>query len=268
MTEVVIEAKNLVKDHVSHILRKRFRGVSNLNLTVRRGETYGLLGPNGAGKTTTQKLLLGLLKPTSGTLQVLGNPPGDPRTLEKIGYLPENPYFYAYLTAHEFLDFFGQLFSIPHAERRERIEGLLSLVSLNEVGSRPIRKFSKGMLQRLGLAQALINNPDLVFLDEPNSGLDPLGRRDIRKILHKLKAEGKTIFFNSHLLPDVSELCDRIGVLHRGVMIAEGEVKDICANGSYQNLEEFFVEEITKAEEEFKKSGKVVPIHLEEGLRN
>ncbi len=263
MTETVIEVRGLVKDHLSNFLRKRFRALDGLDLTVMRGESYGLLGPNGAGKTTTQKLLLGLIKPTSGEIKVLGKNPGDLDVLARIGFLPEAPYFYAYLTAQEFLDFFAQLFNLQGKEKKDRIKELLELVSLSEAGSRPIRKFSKGMMQRLGIAQALLNDPELVFLDEPNSGLDPIGRRDIRNIMLKLKASGKTIFFNSHMIPDVKEICDRVGVLHRGKMVGQGAVADICKSGNYQELEEYFMNKVSEAEEEYRKNGSVTPYHIE-----
>jgi ABC-2 type transport system ATP-binding protein len=248
MSDPVIVTRALVKDHVSNFLRKRFRALDGVEFSVSRGEAFGLLGPNGAGKTTTQKLLLGLLRPTSGEVMVLGHKAGHPGALKRIGYLPENPYFYSHLTANEFLDFFGRLFDLGKRERQERSERLLDMVSLNDAGSKPIRKFSKGMLQRLGIAQALINDPDLVFLDEPNSGLDPIGRRDMRKIIIKLKEQGKTIFLNSHLLPDVNELCDRIMILHRGRCVAESSVAEIAKSGNYRDLEEYFMDAVTKAE--------------------
>ncbi len=263
MTESVIEVQGLVKDHFSNFLRKQFRALDGLNLRVEKGEAYGLLGPNGAGKTTTQKLLLGLLKPSAGTVKVLGLDPGDKKALERIGFLPENPYFYAYLSAYEFLDFFGQLFDLNSKERKDKIKELLELVSLSEAGSRPIRKFSKGMMQRLGVAQALINDPELVFFDEPNSGLDPIGRRDIRRIMLMLKEQGKTIFFNSHMLADVREICDRVGVLHRGKMVGEARIDEICKTGGYQDLEDYFMSLINSAEEEYKKTGNVSPYHIE-----
>ena len=263
MSEAIIQVDGLVKDHISHILRKKFRAVDGLNLVVRKGEAYGLLGPNGAGKTTTLKLLLGLIRPTSGSIKVLDKVAGDKAALEQIGFLPENPYFYAYLTAREFLDFFGQLFDLNAKERKDRIAELLELVSLTEAADRPIRKFSKGMMQRLGVAQALINDPQLIFFDEPNSGLDPIGRRDVRQIMLMLKGQGKTIFFNSHMLPDVKEICDRVGVLHRGKMVGEGKISDICKTGAYQELEDYFMELINKAEEEYRKTGNVTPYHIE-----
>ncbi len=263
MTERVIEATGLVKDHFSNFLRKPSRALYGINFFVDKGEVFGLLGPNGAGKTTTQKLLLGLLKPTEGSVTVLGHPAGHLKALERIGFLPENPYFYSHLTAVEFLDFFGKLFNIPDAELARRSKELLELVSLSEAGSKPIRKFSKGMLQRLGIAQALINDPDLVFLDEPNSGLDPVGRRDIRRIIMGLKEQGKTIFLNSHMLADVNELCDRIMILHRGRCVAEGSVSEISSSGNYRDLEQYFMEAIEKAEtayQETASAGKLQPV--------
>lgn len=268
MTDTVIQVEGLVKDHVSDFLRKRFRALDGLSFQVIKGETYGLLGPNGAGKTTTQKLLLGLLRPTSGKIEVLGAVPGHRQALARIGFLPESPYFYTYLTGYEFLDFCAGLVGMPVALRKERIHSLLKLVSLSEVSDRPLRKFSKGMLQRIGVAQSLINDPELVFFDEPNSGLDPIGRRDIRKIMLMLKEQGKTIFFNSHMLPDVREVCDRVGVLHRGKMIGEGKISDICGAGGYQNLEDYFMDLINAAEDEYRKTGSVTPYHIErEGRR-
>lgn len=263
MSDLVIQVEGLVKDHFSNFLRKRFRVLDGLSLQVRKGETYGLLGPNGAGKTTTQKLLLGLLRPTGGTVTVLGCQPGDPKSLARLGFLPENPYFYTYLTAYEFLDFFARLFDLPSSLRRERISDLLKLVSLEEARDRPLRKFSKGMLQRIGVAQALLNDPDLVFFDEPNSGLDPIGRRDIRHIMLKLKEQGKTVFFNSHMLPDVREVCDRVGVLHRGKMVGEGNVAEICSTGGYHDLEDYFMTLINAAETDYRKAGSAVPYHIE-----
>jgi ABC-2 type transport system ATP-binding protein len=254
-SDPVIQVQHLVKDHVSHFLRRKFRALQGIDFTVSRGEVFGLLGPNGAGKTTTQKLLLGLLKPTEGSVTVLGYPAGHPKALEKIGFLPENPYFYSYLTAEEFLDFFGRLFGLSTAERKKKIDELLHLVSLEDARKRHVRKFSKGMLQRLGIAQALINDPELIFLDEPNTGLDPVGRRDIRRIIKGLKDQGKTILLNSHLLPDVNELCDRIMILHHGRCVALTSVEEISKSGHYHDLEEFFMEAIdqaTKAEAQAK----------------
>ncbi len=248
MTEPVIEATGLTKDHRSDILRRRFRVVDGLTLRVDKNETYGLLGLNGAGKTTTLKLLLGLLKPTSGSVLVLGVPAGHPSALARLGFLPENPYYYSYLTAREFLDLSGALFGMPRKERRQRAAELLEMVSMTKAADTAVRKYSKGMLQRLGIAQALMNDPQLVFLDEPMSGLDPVGRRDVRQIMIKLKSQGKTIFFNSHLLPDVNEVCDRVGILHRGKLVAGDRIEAISQRGHYQELEEYFMSTVADAD--------------------
>ncbi len=253
MTKAVIETVNLGKVHYSNFLRKKFQALDELSLTVASGETFGLLGLNGAGKTTTLKLLLGLLRPTTGEVKVLGHDAGDIRALARIGFLPETPYFYSYLSADEFLDFSGRLFAMPAKQRRERAKELLELVGLTDAAKKPIGKFSKGMMQRLGIAQSLLNDPELIFWDEPTSGLDPIGRRDVRTILSRLKEQGKTIFFNSHLLPDVSEVCDRIGILNRGKLIFQGKVSDITAGGNYLKLEDFFLSSIQEAEANHKK---------------
>lgn len=249
MTAAVIEATNLSKDLTSNFLRRKVRVLENLNLSVQAGETYGLLGPNGAGKTTTLKLMLGLMHPTSGNVAVLGMPSGSRAMLGRIGFLPENPYFYSHLTGREFLDFIGQLFDIPDSERKERIESLLAMVQIEDAADYAMRKYSKGMLQRLGIAQSLINRPEVIFWDEPMSGLDPIGRRDVRQILFSLKEEGRTIFFNSHLLPDVNEICDRVGVLNRGKLVGEEKIKNISSHGSYRDLEDYFLALTTREAE-------------------
>lgn len=239
---VVIEARNLCKDRVSNFLRKHYRVLDGLNLQVSAGTTFGLVGPNGAGKTTTIKLLLGLLRPDGGTAQVLGKDAGNSLALQQIGYLPETPYFYSHLTGREFLDFSGNLFGLDKSTIKSRSQKLLERVSLQKAADERTGKYSKGMLQRLGIAQALINEPQILFLDEPMSGLDPLGRMDMRKILLELKAEGRTIFFNSHLLPDVALLCDRVGVLNKGKLVAESAMADITSTGNVQVLEEYFLQ--------------------------
>lgn len=248
MTSPVIEAANLSKDYFSNVLRRRTRVLDGLTLALGAHETYGLLGLNGAGKTTTLKLFLGLLKPTTGKAEVFGLPAGDCRALCRIGFLPENPYFYSYLTATEFLDFVGQTFGLTVRERRDRASELLEMVSMSEAQDIPVWKYSKGMLQRLGIAQALINDPEVIFLDEPMSGLDPIGRRDVRLIFNKLKDRGKTVFLNSHLLPDVNEVCDRVGVLHRGSLVGQSTVAAIVKGGSYRDLEDYFLETVSCAE--------------------
>lgn len=257
MTSPVIEAVQLTKEYVSHFLRKRLRVLDGLTIKVEKSETFGLLGLNGAGKTTTLKLLLGLLRPTTGSVSVFGLPGGDKRALGRVGFLPENPYFYSYLTGVEFLDFAGQIFGLTRAERRQRAFDLLKMVSLTEAANTPIRKYSKGMMQRLGIAQSLINDPEIIFWDEPTSGLDPIGRRDVRMILSGLKGQGKTIFFNSHLLPDVHEICDRVGVLHRGKLAAEEKVSRITQGGSYRDLEQYFLDCVNRAEAEWQQASQV-----------
>jgi ABC-2 type transport system ATP-binding protein len=219
MTDAAIEASMLTKDLTSGFSRKPVRVLEGVNISVSRGETYGLLGPNGAGKTTTLKLFLGLIRPTSGNVRVLGLEAGNRDILREIGFLPEDPYFYSHLSGREFLDFVAQLFGINAKIRKERARELLKLVSIGEAADVAMRKYSKGMLQRLGIAQSLINDPEVIFWDEPMSGLDPIGRKDVRLILAELKEQGKTIFFNSHLLPDVNEVCDRVGVLHSGRLV-------------------------------------------------
>ncbi|HSD50046.1 MAG TPA: ABC transporter ATP-binding protein [Candidatus Methylomirabilis sp.] len=225
--EPVIEIEGLCKDFRLGFWRRRRRILNALSLTVYRGEIFGYLGPNGAGKTTTIKLLTGLILPTAGSARLLGQDLSRIFAKQRVGFLPENPYFYDYLTGREFLDLCGRLFSLPARLRRERIGRLLHLTQLAEAADRQLRKYSKGMLQRLGLAQALINDPALVILDEPMSGLDPLGRKAMRDVILQLKAEGRTIFFSSHILPDVEVLCDRVGILVGGHLRDVGRLEEI-----------------------------------------
>ena len=205
-----IEIKNLVKQY------KKVTAVNNISLDVYEGEIFGFLGPNGAGKTTTIKTLLGLIFPTSGEVLVLGKPAGDIDIKEKISYLPESPYFYEHMTANEVVGFYGSLFGLSGAAKQKRVDQLLELVGLNQTGKKPLRSFSKGMLQRVGIAQALINDPKILFFDEPTSGLDPVAHRDIRDLILHLKSEGRTIFLSSHQLSDVELVCDRVSILHGG----------------------------------------------------
>jgi ABC-2 type transport system ATP-binding protein len=197
-----------------------------LNLTVATGETFGFLGPNGAGKTTTLKLLMGIIFPSSGSATILGKDFHDPEIKRKIGFLPEQPYFYDYLSAPELLDYYAQLSGVPATTRKQRIGELLERVGLSDVGDKQLRKFSKGMLQRVGIAQAIIHDPEVVFLDEPMSGLDPAGRREVRELIQSLKDEGKTIFFSTHILSDAEALCDRVGIIYKGELRGLGVVND------------------------------------------
>ncbi|MDX2108418.1 MAG: ABC transporter ATP-binding protein [Candidatus Melainabacteria bacterium] len=246
--KLVIEARGIIKDRIGGFMRKKTRVLNELELKVQEGEVYGLLGPNGAGKTTTLKILLGLLKPDQGEISILQKEVGNLQGLAQIGFLPENPYFYSHLTGNEFLDFIAQLFSIKGPERAKRKAELLKLVKLEAFANEPMHKYSKGMLQRLGIAQSLINDPALIFWDEPMSGLDPIGRKDVREILRDLKSKGKTVLLCSHLLPDINDLCDRVGILFAGKLIAEEEVKNISKEGSYLGLEEYFLTKISEAQ--------------------
>ncbi|NDJ21482.1 ATP-binding cassette domain-containing protein [Nostoc sp. B(2019)] len=210
-------------------LNQKIVSLKSCSLKVYKGETFGLLGPNGAGKTTLLKLLLGIIRPTSGQGLLLGKPLGDRSIKQHVGYLPENPYLYDYLTGWEFLQLAAGLFQIPKKVQRQRIPQLLELVGLSQADARKkqIRRYSKGMLQRVGMAQALINEPKLVFLDEPMSGLDPVGRYQMREIILALKADGKTIFFNSHILSEVEQICDRIAILAQGELICSGSLNEL-----------------------------------------
>lgn len=199
----------------------------DVSLTVERGEVYGFLGPNGAGKTTSLKCLLGLLTPDAGSVEIFGRPGSDPEARRKIGYLPEHPYFYPHLTGRELVDYFGRLFDLPGDVRRRRTDELIELVGMTAKAGQPIKQYSKGMMQRIGMAQALINDPELVILDEPMSGLDPIGRREVKDIILGLKARGTTVFFSSHILADAEALCDRVGLLFEGKIVRESAVNEI-----------------------------------------
>jgi ABC-2 type transport system ATP-binding protein len=225
-----IRTEELTKDYAIGFWRKRpYRALDRLSLSIEAGEVFGFLGPNGAGKTTTLKLLMQLIFPSSGKAEILGQPVGHVATRQRIGYLPENPYFYDYLTAEELLSYFAQLFDIPAAERAKRVASLLDKVGIGAERKLQLRKFSKGMVQRVGIAQALVNDPEVVFLDEPMSGLDPLGRRDVRSLILELRDRGKTVFFSSHILADAEALCSRVAVVAGGRLAASGRLNDILA---------------------------------------
>jgi ABC-2 type transport system ATP-binding protein len=225
----IVEINSLTKDYDVGFWRKRkVRALDSLSLTVNQGEIFGFLGANGAGKTTTLKLLMRLIFPTSGDARILGHDIGDIAMHRHIGYLPENPYFYDYLTAREFLEYCGQLFGFTKNDRAKRAADLLARVHLDEKRwDIQLRKFSKGMLQRVGLAQALINDPTIVFLDEPMSGLDPVGRREVRDLIASLRQEGKTIFMCSHILSDIEVLCDRVAILKKGKLAQVGYLDEL-----------------------------------------
>ncbi len=226
--ESVIEVRNLSKVYRDFWGRPKVRALNALSLDIKRGEVFGLLGPNGSGKTTTLKLLLGLLFPTEGEITILGKPAADVSKNERIGYLPEESYLYRFLNAHETLDFYGRLFKMPASVRKERAEKLLDMVKLApQARRRQLKEYSKGMTRRIGVAQALINDPDLVMLDEPTSGLDPLGNRDMKDLILDLKKQGKTVLMCSHLLADVQDVCDRIAILYGGELKVMGRVDEL-----------------------------------------
>ncbi len=225
--EYVIETLSLTKTFSDWWGRNKVYAVDDLNLRIHSNEVFGLLGPNGSGKTTTIKLLLGLLRPTKGRALVFGGDSTDPKINARIGFLPEESYLYRYLTARETLNFYGRLFGLPSRVRKDRIEALLDMVGLRAVANRQVGTFSKGMARRIGLAQALINDPDLLILDEPTNGLDPIGTRQIKDLIITLAKRGKTILLSSHLLADVEDVCDRIAILYGGKVQVEGKVKDL-----------------------------------------
>jgi ABC-2 type transport system ATP-binding protein len=229
-----IEIQNLTKDYELGFWRKRkVRALDGLSLSVESGQIFGFLGANGAGKTTTLKLLMGLIYPTGGTARILGRDIGDISMHARIGYLPENPYFYDYLTAREFLNYCAQLFGLDSAARNRRTEEILTSVNLEKKSwDRQLRKFSKGMLQRVGLAQALVNDPEIVFLDEPMSGLDPAGRREVRDLIASLRTQRKTVFMCSHILSDIEVLCDNVAILKAGRLAHSGSLDELRARES------------------------------------
>ncbi len=239
--ETILETRNLrVEFRTRNSGQGRKVAVKDLNLSVQAGEVFGFLGPNGAGKTTTMNVLLGFVNATSGAAFLFGVDVREPIARQRIGYLPELTYYYKFLTAEELLRFYAQVFGVPRAEADRRIDELMKLVELDSARKRPIKTYSKGMQQRVGLAQALINNPDLLILDEPTSGLDPLGRMKVREIIQRLKNAGKTVFFSSHELGEVETVCDRVAIINQGELKVEGRVADLVEK--YQaNLEQIFL---------------------------
>lgn len=235
--EAVIQIRNLSKIYRDFWGRKKVRALNSLSLEVHRGEVFGLLGPNGSGKTTTMKLLLGLLFPTEGEISILGKSATDVSKNERIGYLPEESYLYRFLNANETLDFYGRLFDMTPEKRRQRTEELIEMVGLQQARRRQLKEYSKGMTRRIGLAQALINDPDLVLLDEPTSGLDPMGTRDMKDLILKLKQQGKTVVMSSHLLADVEDVCDRIAILYGGELKELGRVDELLKEQGVTQIE-------------------------------
>lgn len=227
--DIAVKTEDLTKVYKSFFGRKKVLALDKLSIEIQKGEIFGLLGPNGSGKTTTIKLLLGLIFPTKGNAYVLGKPTDDVAAKKMIGFLPEESCFYRFLNADETLDFYGQLFSIPRKERRLRADKLIEQVRLGFARKRPLRQYSKGMLRRIGIAQALINDPDLVILDEPTSGLDPIGTKETKDIILELKQEGKTVLLCSHLLSDVQDVCDRIAILDKGKLQVTGSIDELLS---------------------------------------
>jgi ABC-2 type transport system ATP-binding protein len=289
-TETIIAVRGLTKVFKDFWGRPKARAVDGVDFEVRRGEVFGLLGPNGSGKSTTIKMLLGLLHPTKGVIEVFGRSPRDVKTKERIGYLPEESYLYRYLDSRETLQFFGNLFSLPKEERNQRTEQLLEMVGLTGARTRSVGEYSKGMQRRIGLAQALINDPDLVILDEPTAGLDPIGCREVKDLIRALARRGKTVILSSHLLSDVEDVCDRVVIYYGGKIQAMGTLQELLAKPDTvrittpllpretmervletirrdvsedkvridtptQNLESYFLDVVTKARQQAETSG-------------
>jgi ABC-2 type transport system ATP-binding protein len=236
-SNIILKTEGLRKTFKVGFWGRSVTALEGLDLEVRQGEVFGFLGPNGAGKTTTIKMLMGLIYPTSGQAWLFGRPIGDQESKARLGFLPESPYFYDYLTGLEFLQFYGHLFGLRGLTLDKRIDELLELVGMSHARDLQLRKFSKGMLQRVGIAQALINDPELVVLDEPMSGLDPVGRKEIRDLILRLKESGKTIFFSSHILHDAEVLCDRVAIILKGRQVACGRVSELIDEGVAHSVE-------------------------------
>jgi ABC-2 type transport system ATP-binding protein len=242
MSDEILKTANLrVEFRTRELGQEKKTALKGLSLSVRSGEVFGFLGPNGAGKTTTMNVLLGFVNPTAGDAWLFGVNVRQPIARQRIGYLPEQTYYYKFLTAEEILRFYAKIFRIPRAEVEGRIDAVLKLVELDHARKRQIKTYSKGMQQRVGLAQALINNPDLLVLDEPTSGLDPVGRMKVREIIQRLKGEGKTVFFSSHELGEVETVCDRVAILNQGELVAEGEVSKLLQAYQQTSLEQVFL---------------------------
>jgi ABC-2 type transport system ATP-binding protein len=272
----IVQTRNLTKIYVRDVIGTEFgrlkirlknrkvAALKSLDLDVNEGEIFGLLGPNGAGKTTAIKVLMGLIFATEGTATLMGKPLGDKSVKASIGFLPENPYFYDYLKGYEFLNYYGQLYGMSAAARRKKIPELLELVGLSHAADLPLKGYSKGMLQRAGLAQALLNDPKIVFLDEPQSGLDPFGRKEIRDLILSLKGKGATVFFSSHILADAEVICDRVAILSKGRLMNVGAMDEILSARikAYEieamNLPEDMVSELEKTSERFIRRTKTV----------
>ncbi len=244
--EELVKLQSVTKTFKDFWGKPKAVAIKNLSFSVEKGEILGLLGPNGSGKSTTLKLMLGLLYPTRGRISVFGKPPGDNTAKQFIGYLPEEDYLYSYLNGRETLDFYGKIFNLPSKTRRERIDFLIDLLGIKAYQRRSVGEYSKGMARRLGLAQALINDPDLLILDEPTSGMDPLGIKEMKELFLQLKAKGKTMIISTHLLADIENVCDRVGILYQGEFIAIDKVDKLLL--PYQNeshrLEKFFLDKV------------------------
>lgn len=252
----VVEVRELSKTFRDFWMRPKVKAVSGINFSVEQGEIFGLLGPNGAGKSTTIKMLLGLLFPNRGQIAILGRHPRENAVKKFIGYMPEESYLYPYLTAEETLRFYGKVFGYSGRSLNERVDSLLEMVGLKGASQRPIGEYSKGMARRIALAQALINDPQLIILDEPTTGMDPLGNREFKELIRQLKARGKTIIICSHLLADMQDLCDRVAIFYGGSIVSSGAVSELLEPN--QSLEDYFLKVVDEARGEIETGGAMV----------
>jgi len=234
-----LDIQNVSKNFITSFTRKKIPAVKDFSLSIDQGEIFGIVGPNGAGKSTVLKMLMGFIRPDKGKISLLGKQPGDPESREHCGYLPENPYFYDHLSAFELLQFSARASDMPANNINRRIDQLLKLTGLDSAKNRRLRSYSKGMIQRAGICFALVHNPNIVVLDEPMSGLDPMGYKDTRDIILRLNREGKTVFFNSHILSEVEKICDRIGIINNGRLVDVKSVNSV--KKKYRNLEDYFI---------------------------